>query len=94
MFAGLSSLSVLSPCDVFGVGDDEGLPVGEPAFTGEPLGLALGLGATLADAEGEGLATVGLTGSGFGVSHAPSTATLAAKTVDKMNDLLIVNSYD
>ena len=77
------------PCDVFGVGEELGLPVGEPAFTGEPLGEALGLGATLAD--GDGLATVGLGGSGFGFSHAPSTATLAAKTVDKMNDLIIVS---
>jgi len=77
---------------VFGVGEEDGLPVGEPAFTGEPVGEELGLGAKLADAEGDGLATVGLTGSGFGFSHAPSTATLAAKTVDKMNDLLIVYS--
>ena len=77
----------------FGVRDEEGLAVGEPAFTGEPLGEALGLGATLAAAEGDGLATVGLFGgvSVFG-SHALITATLAAKTVDNINDLLIVFS--
>ena len=73
------------------VGEDVGFAVGDPAFTGEPLGDALGLGATLDDAEGDGLATVGLFGAVlvFG-SHAPRTATLAAKTVDNINDLLIV----
>ena len=92
--AGLSSLLVFMPSGVwFVTGEDVGLPVGEPAFTGEPLGEALGLGATLADTEGDGLATVGLFGGVFVFgSHAPSTATLAAKTVDKMIDLLIVFS--
>lgn len=46
----------------FGVADDEGLAVGEPALTGEPVGL----GATLAVADGDGLATTGLGGSGLG----------------------------
>ena len=70
--------------------EEEGFGVAEPVFTGEPLGLALGLGATLAVAEGDGLATTGLGGSGFGVSQAPNTVALAAKTVDKTKDLLIV----
>lgn len=75
---------------MFGVGDEDGLPVGEPALTGEPLGLALGLGATLAVAEGDGLATGGFGGSGL-FSQALNTAALAARIVDKMNDLLIVS---
>lgn len=64
---------------------------GEAPGFGEPVGDALGLGATLADAEGDGLATAGLFGAVlvFG-SHAPRTATFAAKTVDNINDLLIV----
>ncbi len=89
--AGLSSLLVLRPSGGrFVAGEDIGLTAGEPAFTGEPDGEALGLGATLAVAEGDGLAA-GLFGgvSVFG-SHAPNMAALAAKNIDKMNDLLIV----
>ncbi len=67
--------------------EDEGFGVAEPVFTGEPLGLALGLRATLG--LGVGLATTGLGGSGLGVSQAPNTVALAAKTVDKTKDLLI-----
>ena len=90
--ASLSSRSVLSPSGVrFVAGEDLGLGIGDPAFTGEPVGDELGLGTTPAVAEGDGLATVGLFGgvTVFG-SHALNTATFAAKTVDKMIDLLIV----
>lgn len=73
------------------MGEDVGLPVGDPAFTGEPVGEALGLGLALAVADGDGLAVIGLFDgvSDFG-SHALKTATLAAKIADKMKDLLIV----
>lgn len=60
-----------------------------PGFTGEPVGDAVGDGDGLAVTTGVGVATGGFGGSGFG-SHAPSTATLAAKTVESIIDLLIV----
>ena len=85
--AGLSSRSVFKPSGFCG---DVVLSGDEPGF-GEPVGEALGLVTGLADGATVGLATGGLFGAVlvFG-SQAPNTATLAAKTVDKINDLLIV----
>ncbi|MEO6485032.1 MAG: hypothetical protein ABIO54_05955 [Pyrinomonadaceae bacterium] len=56
-----------------------------PGFTGEATGKAVGL----AVATGTGVAT-GLFGTSVFGSQAPNTATLAARTVDNINDLLIV----
>lgn len=86
--AGLTSRSVFIPSGFCGV---VVLTGEEPGF-GEPVGEGVGLVDGLADAGTVGLATTtGLFGAVlvFG-SQAPNTATLAAKTVDKINDLLIV----
>ena len=57
--------------------------------SGEPVGDALGDGTGLAVAAGLGVAVGGLFGtSGFG-SHAPTTATPAARTVARINGLFI-----
>ena len=56
-----------------------------PGFTGEATGEAVGL----AVATGTGVAT-GLFGTSVFGSQAPNTVTLAARTVDNINDLLIV----
>jgi hypothetical protein len=64
-----------------------------PGFAGEPRGDAAGEAAGdargLAVETGAGVAT-GLFGASVFGSQAPNTATLAAKTVDKIIDLLIV----
>ena len=62
-----------------------------PGFAGDATGEATGLLIGLAGATGAGVG-VGLFGAGvFAVElQAPITATLAAKTVDNINDLLIV----
>ena len=61
-----------------------------PGLAGDPVGDGTGDGSGLATVTGVGVAA-GLFGtSGFG-SQAPRTATLAAKTVDKINDLLMIN---
>ena len=62
-----------------------------PGLAGEPVGDVVGDGTGLDVAEGTGVAGVGLGASTFG-SHAPSTATEAAKTVDKIIDLLMIFS--
>jgi len=64
--------------------------VGVP-FKGVPDGDGLGIGDGLEDATGIGVVT-GLTGSGVFGSQAPNTATLAARRVEIINDLLIVFS--
>ena len=61
------------------------------AFPGVPDGDGLGLGDGLDDATGTGVET-GLTGSGVLGSQAPNAATLAARRVEIINDLLIVFS--
>ena len=63
-----------------------------PGFTGDAIGDATGLAIGLAGATGAGVAT-GLFGGVVFVAvplQAPKTATEAAKTVDNINDLLIV----
>ncbi len=74
------------PSGVRDVCGDADLTGEAPGF-GEPVGEVTGL----ADGATVGLATGGLFGGVlvFG-SQAPSTATLVAKTVDNINDLLIV----
>ena len=62
----------------------------EPGF-GEPVGEGVGLVDGLADGATVGLATGGLFGAVFaGGSQALNMATLAARIVDNINDLLIV----
>jgi hypothetical protein len=64
----------------------------EPGLAGVPDGDVLGLGdGTEVVAAGTGV-EAGLTGSGVLGSQAPSTATLAARRVEIINDLLIVFS--
>lgn len=69
---------------------------GEPVLTGEAPGLgelvgeALGLVAGLADGATLGLGTGGFGGSGLLGSQAVNAATVAARIVDNINDLLIV----
>ena len=60
-----------------------------PGLPGVPAGEVLGLSNGLDDATGTGVVT-GLTGSGVLGSQAPNTATLAARRVEIINDLLIV----
>jgi hypothetical protein len=60
-----------------------------PGLTGDDVGEGLGEETGLATVTGVGVAAGLLGTSGFG-SQAPRTATLAAKTVDNINDLLIV----
>ena len=62
-----------------------------PGLPGVPAGEVLGLGNGLDDATGTGVVT-GLTGSGVLGSQAHNTATLAARRVEIINDLLIVFS--
>ena len=63
---------------------------GEAPGLGEPVGVALGLVAGVAEGATVGLATGGFGGSGFGGSQAVNAAMLAAIIVDNINDLLIV----
>ena len=69
-----------------------------PGLVGETAGVADGLWVVtgVVAAVGAGVAVAGgLVGGvlGAGVEQAPITATLAAKTVDNIIDLLIVNSF-
>ena len=86
----MSSRLVFMPSGVWTAGEAPGL-TGEAPGLGEPVGEALGDVTGLAAGATVGVAVGGLFGGVlvFG-SQAPSTATLAAKTVDKINDLLIV----
>jgi hypothetical protein len=84
--AGLTSLLTFVPSGFFTSGE-------APGFAGGAAGEALGDATGLAVAAGLGVATGGLFSGAlvFG-SQAPNTATLAAKTVANINDLLIVFS--
>jgi len=85
--AGLSLRSVFRPAGFCGVVVLRGE---EPGF-GEPVGEGVGLVDGLADGATVGLATGGLFGAVFaGGSQALNMATLAARIVDNINDLLIV----
>jgi len=72
-----------------GVWDAWGFGVGEPALTGEPVGDALGAGVALAVGDGDGLGLAGVVLLAGG-PHAIDRATVAARTVDIISDLLIV----
>jgi hypothetical protein len=87
---GFTSLPVPSVFLTSGDAVDFGVEAGEAA--GEPLGLATG--EFKGDAAGGVVTVLGfVTTALFEVpEQAPNTATLAAKTVDKINDLLIVFS--
>jgi hypothetical protein len=77
-------------------GDDPGFAGVVPGLTGDVTGEAVGLPIGLAVWTGAGVATVfGLTGGTLlaAPEQAPNMATLAAKTIAKINDLLIVISY-
>ena len=64
---------------------------GEAPGFGDPVGEGVGLVEGPGDGATVGLATGGLFGTVFaGGWHAPNTATLAAKIVDNIKDLLIV----
>lgn len=69
----------------FTSGEAPGLP-GDSTFLSVTVGEATGL--ATGDATGLGFATGGLFSVAFG-SHAPNAATLTAKTVASINDLLI-----
>jgi hypothetical protein len=73
-----ASLLTLLPSAFFTSGD-------EPGFAGEPVGEGTGLDV----ADGEGVAGTGFGTSALG-SQAPNTATVAARTVDNIIDLLMI----